>query len=281
MHKNDTQALFEIVTTTAGAVSIRNNVVNETMHNPVGPWKEANELYIVQSRLAERLQKASVTLFDVGLGAAANSLAALHCQSQQTGVSTELTLISFERDLDLLKFALENAHHFEHFSGYETAIETLLEKGEWINPQLRTKWILRHGDFTELIQKETYAADLIYFDPYSPKVNSEMWSLECLKNLRQACHMTKSTELYTYSQATPVRYRLLQAGFYVGVGSPTGLKADTTIASTRFENLSEPLGVRWADRLRKSESPELLNDKENIERLLKSHPQFTEHRADS
>ncbi|MEK6556336.1 MAG: MnmC family methyltransferase, partial [Bdellovibrionota bacterium] len=260
MHKNDSQALFEIVTTTAGAVSIRNNVVNETMHNPVGPWKEANELYIAQSRLAERLQKASVTLFDVGLGAAANSLAALHCQGQQTGLSTELTLISFERDLDLLKFALENAHHFEHFSGYETAIETLLEKGEWINPQLRTKWILRHGDFTKLIQKETYTADLIYFDPYSPKVNNEMWSLECLKNLRRACHRSKpksdshvgaepATELYTYSQATPVRYRLLQAGFYVGVGSPTGLKADTTIASTRFENLSEPLGIRWADRL--------------------------------
>ena len=46
---------FEIVTTTAGAVSIRNIVVNEIMHNPVGPWREANDLYIKQSLFEERL----------------------------------------------------------------------------------------------------------------------------------------------------------------------------------------------------------------------------------
>jgi len=270
--------IFEIVTTTAGAISIRNNIVNETMHNPVGPWKEANELYIVQSRFADRLKNSSIVLFDVGLGAAANSLAALHCQAQLKEQTHPLTIVSFERDLELLKFALKNAHHFDHFRGYEEALKTLLVLGEWTSPTQSVKWVLRHGDFTQLIKTESHKADLIFFDPYSPKVNNEMWSLDCLKNLYKTCQSSSdsgSTSLYTYSQATPVRFKLLQAGFYVGMGSATGLKADTTIASTHLSELTEPLGARWADRLKKSDSPELQNEKENIERLLKTHPQFT------
>jgi tRNA U34 5-methylaminomethyl-2-thiouridine-forming methyltransferase MnmC len=105
-----------------------------------------------------------------------------------------------------------------------------------------------------------------------------MWTLECLKKVYHACKTAKETlgtNLYTYSQATPVRFKLLQAGFYVGKGSATGLKADTTIASTHLNNLTEPLGARWADRLKNSDSPELQNEKENIGQLLKTHPQFT------
>ncbi len=73
--------LFEIVTTTLGVTSIRHKIVDEIMHNPVGPWAEANALYIEQSKLGQRLAAPGeeLILFDVGLGAAANALAALHC----------------------------------------------------------------------------------------------------------------------------------------------------------------------------------------------------------
>lgn len=47
---------FEIVTTTMGATSIRDNRVNEIMHNPVGPWAEANALCVDQPMAGWELQ---------------------------------------------------------------------------------------------------------------------------------------------------------------------------------------------------------------------------------
>src|SRR3954470_1803869 len=96
---------YEIVTTSAGAISIRDNSVNEIMHNPVGPWVEANALYIDQSKLEERLRDqpsvSEFVIFDVGLGAAANAIAALsrHRRLANSGKlsGTKLKIVSYEK----------------------------------------------------------------------------------------------------------------------------------------------------------------------------------------
>jgi len=249
--------IFEIVTTAAGAISIRNKVVNEIMHNPVGPWKEANSLYIDQCRLREKLlasAKHPLVIFDVGLGAAANALAALHCL-QNIGKSLsprKMKIVSFERDLDLLRFALSNASQFEHFEGYQEIMKELLAQGNFENESF--SWVIRHGDFTQLIDTEETRADLVFFDPYSPQVNLEMWTTSCFSKLRQKCRESHEggTELYTYSIATPVRSALLVSGFFVGHGSATGLKTETTQGSTRLSDINIPLGARWLERWKKS-----------------------------
>ncbi len=244
--------LFEIVTTTTGAISIKNNAVGEIMHNPVGPWLEANSLYIEQSQLGRRLQQMNageeLVIFDVGLGAAANALAVLHCARE---CNKKIRLISFEKDLSLLRFALEHSEDFAHFSGFETAIGTLLLKGEWHSENIA--WELRHGNFLELIDQENFKADFIYFDPYSPKMNKEMWGMECFKKIRERC--APDAVLYTYSRATPIRAALLASGFYVGSGVATGLKDETTQAALDINQLSMPLGKRWLERWNNSHTP--------------------------
>ena len=245
---------FEIVTTTAGAVSIRNNEVNEIMHNPVGPWVEANSLYIDQSGLKNLLSKTDeeeLVLFDVGLGAAANALAALAC-AQSISHSRPFRIISFERDLELLHFACEHAYRFEHFKGYENALQLILNQGNWSDGNI--SWELRQGNFLEKIETEIYKPHLIFFDPYSPKVNNEMWTLECFKKIRAISRAESEggTSFYTYSQATHIRVALMRAGFFVGYGSSTGLKAETTQAATQFQQLKSPLAKIWFDRWEKS-----------------------------
>ena len=169
---------FEIVTTTAGAVSIRNIVVNEIMHNPVGPWREANDLYIKQSRFEERLlapTEDDFVLFDVGLGAASNALAAIHARlNLDHAQGRRLHIVSFENNLELLRFALANANAFDHMRGFEEALTTLLETNHWESPTGLVTWDLRPGDFLELIDHETYYPELVFYDPYSPAVNQEM-----------------------------------------------------------------------------------------------------------
>lgn len=290
---------FEIVTTTTGAVSIRNKVVNEIMHNPVGPWQEANDLYIRQSRLAERLTpaptgnatttpKAPLVLFDVGLGAASNALAAIHCAKGLYGErakapSKPLHIVSFENNLSLLEFALKNSRAFDHMTGMESALESLLSTLHWQSPCGMITWDLRPGDFTKIIKTEAASPDIIFFDPYSPSVNREMWSLECFETLFRAMPRltnpdAEPTTLFTYSVATPVRVAMLMAGFYVGFGQATGLKHETTVASNSIHGLAAPIDTRWWQRWRRSHTQMPYDaenhSRENLINRLKSHPQY-------
>ncbi len=251
--------------------SIRNNRVNEIMHNPVGPWAEANARYVTQAGIAQRLMEVSdqdLVIFDVGLGAAANAVAALTASVQastqastQTNAQTNvqsgakargLCIVSFEKDLELLRFALANAHHFEHFRGFELALEQILKDGYWSEGGI--SWHLRHGDFLELIESETRRPDVIFFDPYSPKVNQEMWTTRCFAAIRKKCREAHEggTALYTYSRATRIRVAMMKAGFFVGYGEATGLKDETTVAATDPALLKSPLDKAWLERWRAS-----------------------------
>lgn len=247
--------LFEVVATSAGAISIRNKILNETMHNPIGPWVEANLLYIDQSHLKQRLAEQThdeFVIFDVGLGAAANALAALAAVKSTTDRIRPVRIVSFERDLELLKFALENSHFFEHFKGYEEILKTVLESefysDGWVS------WELRHGDFLEFIEMEKHRPHLVFFDPYSSKVNEEMWTTSCFRKIKAIARLPEegATLLYTYSRATRIRVSLIEAGFFVGYGTPTGLKTETTEASTDPSRLHRPLDREWFERWKKS-----------------------------
>lgn len=270
--------LFEVVTTSAGAISIRNKVLNETMHNPVGPWVEANTLYIDQSDLKRHLTVSTseeFVLFDVGLGAAANALAALAAARSVGSNHRPLRIVSFERELELLRFALEHASYFDHFHGYEIALAQILEKGFWSEGPIT--WELRHGDFLDHIEKETHRPHLIFFDPYSSKVNQEMWTTECFRKIRRLSREPSEggTFLYTYSQATRIRVALICAGFSVGYGSATGLKSETTEATTDPARLKSPLGKTWLDRWRKSHLRYPYDckaeDEQAFDRLVENH----------
>jgi tRNA U34 5-methylaminomethyl-2-thiouridine-forming methyltransferase MnmC len=275
--------LFEVVTTTAGAVSIRNKELNEIMHNPVGPWVEANALYIVPSQLKERLSQKSeqeFVLFDVGLGAAANSLAVLHCarSASSEGPTRFLRLVSFERELELLRYTLGHAEKFAHFNGYVEIVRELLERGSWEDENI--KWELRHGDFLQLLKSEVERPHLVYFDPYSPKVNQDMWTTECFKLLFEKSRVQEQegTRLYTYSQATPIRVALLQSGFFVGQGPATGLKEETTQAATHLVDLQMPLGAKWLERWGRSHMKLPYGcpaeNADEVANAIRRHPQF-------
>lgn len=264
--------VFEIVKTTAGAISIKNKIIGEIMHNPVGPWQEANELYIEQSGLKEQLNadiETELVVYDVGLGAAANALAALHCSETSR---RPMRLISFEKDMTLLKFALANSDQFAHFKGYEEAISTLINESYW--ERNNAKWTLFDCDFLDGIDRVEHKADLVFYDPYSMTMNSEMWTTACFQKLRAQCN--DCATFYNYSQATPVRAALLEAGFFVGYGVPTGYKEATTQAACRLENLKRPLDQRWLDRWKRSHTqlpPECKNP-EALKLAILNHQQF-------
>jgi len=125
--------------------------------------------------------------------------------------------------------------------------------------------------------------DLIFYDPFSAKTDSGLWTAETFsllfKNLTE-----RKVELYTYSAATAVRVAMLRAGFFVAEGIATGPKAATTVAFNKAEGAGEHpqkpllLDARWLERWRRSGSrfpPDASpHEKEQITAAIESHPQF-------
>ncbi len=265
---------YELITLKSGARAVRQISSGEVMHPAVGPWEEANALYVEQPRLADRLSAPDdrpLVIYDVGLGAAANAVAALSC-ARAVGPKRPLVLHSFEQDLDPLRLAVTDLEGFAYLKPWHAAVLSLLDRGEWEAGGLR--WKLWEGDALKLLDAPAERADLVFFDPFSPATNPAFWSVRTLERVRARC--ADDALLMTYSAATPTRVALLLAGFFVGVGVPIGFKGETTIAATRFESLANPLGARWLERWERSSSSAPHGEPLTEERKaqLRSHAQW-------
>lgn len=253
--------------------SIRQISSGEIMHSVSDPIDEARRLYVEQSRLAELLFQdgSELVIWDVGLGAATNAMATIACcerafeQAQSSGQTVRaVRLISFERDLDPLRLATRHAGRFPHLQ--HAAPAALLTAGCWSHTAGGLVWELRQGDFLE--QFSTSAVpDLIFYDPFSYKTDSVLWTQVVFRRILEYCRSSsdtgssedRQTRLYTYSASTAVRSALLAAGFHVARGVATGPKNETTIAWTgpddRIPAELDLLGHEWLLRRSRSGSP--------------------------
>lgn len=264
----------ELVIFENGRISLKDLALDEAMHSKIGPWEEAHSIYIAQSNLSNRLQvlegnSEPLVLFDIGLGLAANSLAALHCRRQLVEAGKKvrkLRIVSFENDPEGLKLALKNREQFPFFEGFENLLEELLSKGFWKSPAEESSagelfgpevtWELCLGDFQNYVENgfgqglNSLHPEVIFYDFYSPKSQPQLWQVEYFAALRRAAH--PHAILVTYSVATAVRVAMVLGGFYMGQGVRTPAKLETTVAACRTVDLAHPLGSAWIDKLRRS-----------------------------
>ena len=270
-----------------GAWCVHDTAYGETMHPGGGPWMEANRLYVDGGGLPALLARGAggraagrVVVFDVGLGAAANALAAVKCHQQRLRdgqAVLPMLLVSFENEPSGAEFAMENAAALEYPAGYEEVLDQLLERGGVELPG-GLRWELRLGNFTQLVAEEPARADLIFFDPFSPASNPEMWSLSSLEDLYRCRRPGAETRLVTYSSAFGVRAGLLAAGFFVGEGPRSGERGATTLATTAFSGLDDPLTPAWLARWRKNPQPwpplTPPEQRPKLRKALLEHPQW-------
>lgn len=269
----------ELVTLTRGDVSLKHIESGEVMHSNVGPREEARLLYVEQSRLTERFSEGSgeLVLYDVGLGAATNALAAIQCHRAVSANARAFRIVSFESDLSGLQLAYEHRQSFPYFEGLENAVESLLSKKHWSGKGI--EWQVLEGDF-RTTAKDIPLAEVVFFDFYSPKTNPDLWNVAMFNHVRELT--TPNACLYTYSASTRVRSALLASGFFVGYGQSTGTKTDTTVAARRLADLANPLDARWLERLRRSDRPLPhgwpADQRDELIALIEKHPQFQDRK---
>jgi len=281
---------YELVRVASGAHSVHSLAYKETFHPVIGPVAEAEALYVRQTRLIERLSAAGseFVIWDIGLGAAANPVTVLNSLTDVAAQCTRLKIISFDQTIEPLRFALSNVHSLPFLRGYEAHLDDLISDKE-VRFDRRghvVEWELHIGDFPSIIATSEARAlprpHLIMFDAYSPATNPSMWTLPLFTNIFSLLDPERPCLLPTYSRSTMLRVTLLLAGFFAGVGHPTGEKDETTVAANRFELIDEPLDRRWLQRVRRSTSAEPLHEAiyrqaqitQETREKLKEHPQW-------
>jgi queuine tRNA-ribosyltransferase len=261
---------------------IRDTLSGEVMHSVNDPVEEAHTLYVEQSRLVQRLQCANeqpLVVWDVGLGAAANAMTAvLAVETMDPQVrARRLMLVSFENDLDSLKLALKHTQWFKHLR--HAAPRQLLQKNRWLSASGTIDWLLLPGDFS-VCKFDAPPPDVVFFDPFSLKTDSALWTLASFRELADIC-AGKAVELFTYSYSTKVRAALLAAGFYVAKGRATGPKSETTIGlspgALALPHDRELLGEEWLKKWQRSDAQAPLGaaaDDGAWHDAVSGHPQF-------
>lgn len=303
---------YEAVENPGGWWSIRQISSGETMHSVSNPTGEARALYVEQPGLVRRLQgrgngrvaeaaqgllppdgtvalafpwtpDSAYCIWDVGLGAATNAMAAIQAAEELLALGRmqrPLRILSFERDLHPLRLATREAARFFHLR--HPAPAALRDRGEWIHPSGMIHWRLREGDFLEVQEGlgPEEAPDLVWWDPFSFKTDTAMWSREAFTQVYRAC-LPRNALMVTYSASTRVRAALLWAGFQVATGVGTGPKADTTLACPRGfgpDQPGVPLDRRWLERWKRSQAryPEGADEalRQAMDQALEAHPQF-------
>ena len=244
-----------------GVTSLRSLEPRETFHPGIGPMQEACVLHVEQQRLVERAlaKDEDFQLWDVGLGAAANALAAIQALRRGIPVSHPHKIIihSFDKSTEPLEFALQNATALGYLLGYEDIIRELLTKGS-VAIENNIVWKFQYGDFSRDISSGDFSRDIpnsalpspdsIFYDPYSPIGNPEMWTLQNFINLRAKISDSRPCLLSNYTRSTSVRVSLLLAGFYVGIGCLIHEKDETTLASTHLDAIERPLDRKWLEK---------------------------------
>lgn len=278
---------FRVVPLPSGVWSIQDQDSGETFHPVIGPAAEAEALYVRQLRLEQRFQEeGELTLWDVGLGGAANPIAVLRALSNKRG---RVRILSFDRTDEPLKCALEHAEPLVYPQGWEAVLKALFEdrRARVRRQGLEIDWTFEQVDFSSAIHRVMAEAwdkpGAILFDAFSPARNPEMWTLPLFNRMRELVGKTPCA-MPTYSRSTMLRATWLCAGFWVGRGCATGEKEETTVAATSPALLDELLDRSWLERCRRSTSAEPMVEPvyrqrplsaESMNRLA-SHPQFLE-----
>jgi tRNA U34 5-methylaminomethyl-2-thiouridine-forming methyltransferase MnmC len=278
---------YELVRLANGVHSVRSRAEQETFHPVVGPVAEARQLYVDQLHLPARIAAAKepFTIWDIGLGAAANVLTVIEAAAENPG---ELRVLSFDHTLAPMAFAIQHANELGYPKPFVTHLEALLKKGNtsFQHGKLNVNWETHVADFPTLVSSSVAESwpkpDAILFDAFSPAKNPAMWTLSLFHRLFELLDPRRPCAMPTYSRSTMLRVTLLLAGFFVGTGRAIGEKDQTTIAANSLSLIEEPLGVDWLKRARNSTCAEPLAApiysrapiSEKSWQALIAHPQF-------
>ncbi len=216
---------YTIVPTQDGSYTLYLHEYEEHMHSLSGAYEEALLKHVRPSGILSR-NKASLQVLDVGFGLGYNILA-LMVELKRIEFQGAISVISLEKEQSLLP-AIRSIRFDDPRDELYAIIQNAYSNGSsnFANASISVIF----GDARKVILSlPGDAFDAVFFDPFSPSRNPELWSVDYFRHIYRI--MNNDAVLTTYSCAPQVRGALLEAGFIIGRGPAVGGKREGTLAA--------------------------------------------------
>ncbi len=282
--------------TNDGTETFFNEEYKEAYHSTkAGAYLESLHKFVKPCRI-EKISKNTgiINILDVGFGLGYNVAVALE-QAVKVNQNVKINIISIEKDIsvfdrikklnipenlkDIYKSINSGLFKKEKINGYEFLIYYVENKN------LKLKVLIDEArKIIKSLQGYHIKFDAVFYDAFSPKVNTEMWTVDIFKLIKNL--MKEEGILATYSASLAVRKGLVEAGFKIGVVEPIGRKSYSTVATLKGE--IPPLIEKEEKRLKNSPfsvpykdpnldlPPEII--KQNWEKELKNTEGYCENK---
>jgi len=217
------------VVTNDGTFTLKNEQYNECYHSSEGALTETLYKHIYPA--FEVVKKDEIKILDICFGLGYNTFLSILNRPK----NSKLKIYSPEFDEKLIK-SLKNFNYPKEFEEIRNIIDEISEKfyykDEWVEVEIFI------GDAREYIQ-QLNNVDIVFQDAFSPKVNTELWTIEYFKDIDKLDPII----ITTYSVATPIRYALYSLGYnlythpYDNIRKGTiATKLKTEFPSANFED---------------------------------------------
>jgi tRNA U34 5-methylaminomethyl-2-thiouridine-forming methyltransferase MnmC len=213
--------MMKRIVTSDGSITFRNDRYEDIYHSTIGAATEAMVKYVKPSQIGQRLSQPCIRILDVCFGLGYNTAAALD-HLQELNYQGRIEIICLENDEHILK---EIARLNAPFISFPLMQKLAVVKEVTLGPIHLTLIV---DDARESVKHLQNGFDAVYFDPFSPKKQPELWQTGFLSEIRMI--MKRGAVLTTYSCARMVRDNLRAVGFSVSDGPRFGTRSPATVA---------------------------------------------------
>ncbi|MCK4311410.1 MAG: hypothetical protein KAW88_01600 [Candidatus Cloacimonetes bacterium] len=205
---------MKFVRTKDGSFTAFSKKYKEHYHSLSGAIEEAFEKHVNALGIEDGMQ-----ILDICFGLGYNSIIA-------TKKHKKLQIVGLENDIEIIK-AIKNLTVPKGIESEFTTFRDLAEKLEITDTNNNTIKLIMGDALLSLNQLPKEYFDRVFFDPFSPKKQPEMWSKEIFRKVYNV--MKQGAKLSTYSCAKSIRQNMTDAGFKVMDGPAVGRKSPSTI----------------------------------------------------
>ena len=212
---------YSFFLTNDGTPSLRNLEVDEPYHSKAGAYLEAKAKY---SKALKIYEVDNPIIIDMCFGLGYNTAAAIDYLISKN--ISKATFICFENDVDMLKYINTFEVNTKGFDIVKKVVDLALRgKKEFLINNF--KFVFELGDAKKLIKNYFEVADFIFFDPFSPKKDPCMWSLDFIKSNYDA--LKNNGKIATYSYSRLAKDNFSKANFKLKDGPIIGRRSPSLI----------------------------------------------------
>ena len=195
---------YKEVKTKDNTYTLKNLEYNECYHSSEGALKETFYKHVsIMKDLAQNIKEKEIRILDICFGLGYNTFVSILNKPK----NKKLKIFSPEIDLDLIK-SLRDFKYPKEFEKIKHIIDEISKNLYYKDEEIEIK--VANIDAREYI-KNLENIHFVYQDAFSPKVNSELWTIEYFSDLKNI--LNENGVITTYSVATPVRCALYKLGF--------------------------------------------------------------------